>query len=199
MVSTPFIRSLENDYPPLSTDIDKPGAIVVLTAGARDLSYLGLGPAPTHPSLARLSYGIELHRKFDDIPLIICGGKGDPSKINLSESEALRNVALGLGISEDMLVIEDKSINTFEGARKVRLLLEDESGTTILVSSASHLGRATELFRKAGLVVLPAPTDYLGGVMRINIHSFIPNADCLRNSAIATYEYLSRIWYTFRN
>ena len=169
LVSTPLIRSLENDHASLEIPEDHPDAIVVLTAGARDLSYMGIQSFPSSTSMVRLTYGIKLLRELKDVPLIISGGRGDPSKSDLSEGKALGKVALELGISKDMLIIEDRSINTIEGAQRVHAILKGKGKTVILISSASHMGRAVHLFGMADLNVIPAPTDYRGEAMKFNI------------------------------
>lgn len=64
-----------------------------------------------------------------------------------------------LGVSKNALVGEDQSRTTYENAMETRRLLGPVS--ILLVTSASHLPRATALFSKQGFKVTPAPCDFL--------------------------------------
>ena len=193
-----LLEPLENDYPPFQQNHNPVDAIVVLTSGAKDLSGIGLGIVPDPISLQHLTHGIKLFNEMDSVPLIISGGRASPEKPYLSFGKALGNEALQLGISEDNLIIEDDSKNTYEGALKVFELLKGKK-KIILVTSAYHMGRSVMLFKKAGFDVIPAPTNhYLGmNVEKLEniLYSFIPNAFSLYLSSIALYEYSCKSWY----
>lgn len=192
-----LIRPLEDRYPPLKDKV-KADAIVVLTAGVRDVSHIGMTPYPDSSSLERLIHGYQLYRSLDGVPIIISGGRADPSKPDVSIGAALGKVALGMGLQENDLIVEDKSLNTFEGALQVNEILKGRGDKVILVTSASHMARSVKLYRKAGFDVVPAPTDFMGGPIFFSIYSFIPSADSLGISATALYEYLSTLWYVVR-
>lgn len=198
IASNVLIRPLENDYPPLqSLDMDNVSAVVVLTSGVKDLSHIGLTMRPDVSSIARLEYGIELYRRLRGVPFIISGGKADPAKPDLSIGKALGKVAAALGIPEDDLIIEDASINTYEGALQVSRIFKGNGRKIVLVTSAFHMGRAIGFFKKAGFDVIPASTDYRGEKMGLNLYSLIPSSGNLATSGTAVYEYLTRIWYFF--
>lgn len=196
-VANLLIRPLEKNHPPLR-DMVKADAIVVLTAGVRDLSHIGLGPYPDPSSLERLLHGYQVYRSLDGIPVIISGGRADPSKPGISIGGALGRTALSLGIAKRDLLIEDDSINTYEGALRVRDILKGKGKMVILVTSASHMARSVRLYRKVGFDVVPAPTDFLGGPLSLSLHSFIPTAGSMAVSSTAIYEYLSTLWYIAR-
>ncbi len=197
IVSNLLIRPLENDYPPLHVPPGNTHTIVILTAGAKDLSHIGIGPYPGLSSIARLEHAVELFGKAPADLFIISGGKGDTAKPDISIGRSLIGTARALGIPDDRLVIEDTSRNTFESAQEVRLLLNEEQQTLILVTSAFHMKRSVAFYEQAGFTVIPAPTDYKGEALRFNLFTFIPSSQSLDDSSTALYEYLCRIWYTF--
>lgn len=197
LVANILIRPLEDRYPPLKDKV-KVDAIVVLTAGVRDLSHIGMAPYPDSSSIERLLHGYQLYRSLNDAPLIISGGRADPSKPDVSIGAALGKAALGVGVPENDLIVEDKSLNTFEGALQVKEILKGKGEKLILVTSASHMARSVKLYRKAGFDVVPAPTGFIGGPISLSIYSFIPSAGALCISSTALYEYISSLWYSVR-
>lgn len=196
-VSNLLIRPIENDHPPFAGTDEEPLAIIVLTSGVKDLSDLGLAPQPSSASVARLIEGMALTKKYPGVPLVICGGSGDPAKPDLSEAKALAAMAVSAGIPEKDIMIEDSSVNTREGAINARHLLEGKKGKVLLVTSAYHMDRSKRFFEKASFSVIPAPTDYRGEPFRLSLSSLIPSAEHLYRSSTALYEYLCRIRYAF--
>jgi hypothetical protein len=76
------------------------------------------------------------------------------------EAETAQRFFLGLGIPQDRLVLENRARNTEENAEFSKSLLAGIEGPKLLVTSAFHMPRSMGLFRKAGIEVLPWPTDY---------------------------------------
>jgi uncharacterized SAM-binding protein YcdF (DUF218 family) len=195
-VSDALIRPLENMYPPLTdTGNIHARAIVVLSGGVRDPSLPGLEPEPADASLERLVQGVVLYRKLR-IPLVFVGGSGDPARPELKEADAMAHTALGLGVPARFIHVENSARNTLESARALKRLLE--SSRVILVTSAYHMKRAVAFFKKQGLDVVPAPTDYRAERRTLTGYSFIPRLDNLYASSAALSEYLSYRWYGMR-
>jgi len=191
-VSDALIKPLETSYPPLKGKVINADAIVVLGGGVMDLSWLGLEPMPGGTSLERLIYGITLSRRLH-LPVVISGGSGNPQNPAVSEAEALRRTASDIGISTRDMVLEGKSRNTLENARAVRNIVKGKR--IILVTSASHMRRASAMFRAQGFDVVAAPTNYVSEQLRITQFSWIPRLHSLGVSSSALYEYLSLAWY----
>ena len=63
-----------------------------------------------------------------------------------------------------------------------------------LVTFAGHMRRAVGVFRKKGVVTIPAPTDYM--LPRSAWHaSWTTSAVHLQASDLAVHEYLGIAWY----
>jgi uncharacterized SAM-binding protein YcdF (DUF218 family) len=195
--SGPIINSLivplETSYPPLKDKTVSADAIVVLTGGISDLSWLGLEPEPSDLSLERLVKGVMLYRALRR-PLIIAGGSGSLIHSELSEADAMAREAVDLGVLVQDIVIENKSRNTVESAAAVRGLLK--GNRIILVTSAFHMKRSAALFKKQEFDVVPAPTGYLALPQPVSWYSFIPSAGGIATSSVALSEYISFAWYS---
>jgi len=188
-----LIIPLETSYPPLKDKTVHGDAIVVLTGGISDLSWLGLEPEPSDLSLERLVKGVMLYRALRR-PLIIAGGSGSLIHSEIPEADAMARAAVDLGVLEQDIVIENKSRNTLESAKAVRGLLK--GNRIILVTSAFHMKRSVALFKKQGFDVVPAPTGYLALNRPVSRYSYIPSAVGLSTSSVALSEYISFAWYS---
>jgi len=190
-----LIVPLETSYPPLRDKMVNADAIVVLSGGVSDLSWLGLEPEPSALSLERLAKGLMLYRVLRR-PLIVTGGSGSLIHSEIPEANAMARAAVDLGVPERDIVIENTSRNTLESARAVRGLLKGKR--IILVTSAFHMKRSVALFKKQGFDVVPSPTGYLALDQPVSWYTFIPSAGGLFTSAVALSEYISFAWYSMK-
>jgi uncharacterized SAM-binding protein YcdF (DUF218 family) len=187
-----LIRPLEAAFPPFHDSGVKVNAVVVLSGGAKDLSWVPAPTAPSDTSLERLVTGIQIARTRR-LPLVITGGSGLVTRGGPKEADAMADAAVKLGFPRRDLVIENRSRNTWESAQQVRALLPAQ--TIILVTSAFHMKRSAGMFRKQGFTVLPAPAGYKSQTRPFSITCLIPGAEALNTSATALSEYLSLAWY----
>ena len=170
-------------------------AIVVLSGGVKDLSWLGLKSEPSEASLERLLAGVRLQKALH-LPLVLSGGSGDPTNPEISEADAMARLAASLGVPHKDIVVERKSRNTIESAK---LLKKNFPGKRIiLVTSAFHMKRASAMFKAQGLDVIPAPAGYTSEQRGFSPFTLIPTAAHMRTSAMALHEYLSFLWYKGR-
>lgn len=191
-VADRLIRPLEAHYRPLPDGPVKADAIVVLSGGSRDLSWVPAGPEPSESSLERLVGAVQLARKHH-LPIVITGGSGEPVPGAVREADAMADMAIRLGFPAKDIVIENRSRNTWENAEAVQKLLPGK--TIILVTSAFHMRRSVAMFNKQGFSVLPAPAGYHSQTRRGSFTDYIPQADALATSSTAIAEYLSLSWY----
>ncbi len=194
-VSNTLMEPLERTHPPLNITREqvKADAIVVLAGGVRDLSWLKLGPQPSESSLERTAEGVRIFR-ITRLPLMLVGGSGDPYWEKVSEAEAMARIASGLGVPDKSIIVIDSVRNTLESARAVKRELKGKR--IILVTSASHLARASGMFKKLGFEVIPAPCGFRAERKKRSFFTFLPGADSLLTSSYAFAEYMSLAWYT---
>lgn len=73
-----------------------------------------------------------------------------------------KRILLGVGIPEDMIIIEDSSLNTKQNAENVKNILETKGfSSPILVTSAFYMERSVLNFSRIGVEVIPFPADYM--------------------------------------
>lgn len=194
-VANALIRPLEARFKSLDenslSDMDY---VAVLGSGVVDLSWLDVEAVPSATSLQRLVHGISLYRKLPGSRLVLSGGSGDPERPELVEAEAVKRVALSLGVPPEDIVVEGRSRTTLENVDLLKSRFEGKR--ILLVTSAFHMGRALAMFKKSGIDVFPAPTAYMSEDVSFSFFSLIPDAGSLGKSTSAFYEYFSRSWYS---
>jgi uncharacterized SAM-binding protein YcdF (DUF218 family) len=186
---------LENRYPPLIdvrniNNYKSIKWIVVLGGGSRPDLRLPPSSRLTPSSLSRLLEAVRLHRNLPGTRLILSGGAVFQ---DVPEGEMLAKTAMLMGVAENALVMENKSLDTADQARLISKIVGPDP--FILVTSAIHIPRSMSLFRKFGTNPIAAPTDYFV-FKRTHIppEVFFPGAHSLIKTEAAIHEYMGLIW-----
>ena len=171
-------------------------AIVVLGGGAELAApeYDG-ATVPSSSTLQRVTYASYLAR-HTGLPLLVTGGYGaNPEQ---SEAWAMKEALEAYGTPARWL--EPAGTNTYENAASSRALLEPEGiGKVVVVTHASHAGRAAATFQKAGFHVLAAPTGFRSpGPWDRGLMLAVPTAEHLHQSCDALRSQFSLAWYWLR-
>ncbi|WP_121970050.1 YdcF family protein [Leptolyngbya sp. BC1307] len=207
IVSGKFVSTLEWRYfppdPVLTAD-----AIVVLGGATQP----ALAPRPwveVSEGGDRILYGARLYNQKKAPKLILSGGRvtwrvgGGPS-----EADDMKAFALAMNVPESAIVLEGRSLNTRQNAVNVQKILKAQSiDSVLLVTSAIHMPRAVAIFKKLGINVIPAPTDYLVptesygqaiATVEGRILSLLPEAEALSQFTRALKEYVGLVIYRLR-
>jgi uncharacterized SAM-binding protein YcdF (DUF218 family) len=169
----------------------------------------GIGPAvpPLRPdpelfdSSDRIWHAARLFHRGVAPRIIVSGGayavqtgQASPSQ---TEAVAMRQFLLALGVPDDRIVMEEKSLNTIENMRETHALVG--AAPVALVTSAYHMPRALRLAREAGLNAAAFPTDWqiLPGAGEW-WERLLPSVGSLAASGIALKEYLA-LAFDFRS
>ncbi len=92
---------------------------------------------------------------------IILSG-GDPSHLGASEAMVYRSQLRELGIASTDLIVEPRSLNTWQNAQYTKALLTPLNADRIwLVTSALHMRRSMLYFSHFGIQAQPVRADYL--------------------------------------
>ncbi|MFN7065452.1 MAG: YdcF family protein [Aquificaceae bacterium] len=176
-------KPLENSYPvPQRLEAD---ALVVLGGGSYKTGIL------KEDSTKRLLTGFILHKRYS-LPIILSGSSPVG---NLPEAETMRQLLEELGVDSKNIITEVKSRDTYENAIYVKEICQRYGFKRIaLITSAYHIPRAVRSYKKAGLEVLPYPTDFKQD-KRYNLYSFVPRMSVLYDSYKALREYLGSFAY----
>lgn len=131
------------------------------------------GDLPSPSLLERLKVGVEYLNLQPDIKVIVAGGQGHDELI--SESESMKRYLIQNGIEEHRIILEDKSVNTFEnikfGLEKIREIDDRENVEMLVATSRFHIFRSKLIAKRLGVKAygLPAkvpPTIILQSYIR---------------------------------
>lgn len=206
-VSGLLVRSLEWRYLPEST-YPQAGAIVILGGGTDPADY----PRPTvevNGAGDRVLYGARLYQQGLAPVIVASGGNLPWTDTASSPAEGMAAILTAIGVPREAILLEDRSLNTFENAVRTRELLEPLGVDHILlVTSALHMPRALRLFENQGFSVTPAPTDYNAALPSGDkpfsktwpgyLIGLFPDAFSLARSTAALKEYLGIAVYWLR-
>ena len=133
--------------------------IIMLGGGAMPDSpdVDGVGALCASPA-NRLLTAVRLQRKLG-VPILLSGGQ--VYEDTGAEAKIARRILIDLGVPEEQILVETRSINTTQNARYSAEILRAQGLTQpILVTSAFHMKRAVLNFKKQGIDVVPYPADY---------------------------------------
>lgn len=119
--------------------------------------------------------------------LIFSGYGGDDPVSNARKNSQM---AITLGVNPSDIILIETPKDTQEEAVAAKKIIGNQP--LILVTSASHMVRASALFRKAGIVVVQAPTDFQ--IKASDSLWQFPSSDGMGRSEAAFHEYLGLAW-----
>lgn len=180
-----LLHPLENAYQPP----DKPtGDVLVMLGGGatRDTPDLdGKGNLAGSPA-NRLLTVYRLYRQTH-LPIILSGGQvyADSG----TEADIARRQLIAMGIPENKIIAENKSITTTTNAENTKKILKAHNyKRPVLVTSAFHMRRAVMNFEQNGVRVVPYPSDYLiSRDIALYPGQFVPTGGFFAATAIKEY------------
>ena len=188
LVSEHFMSELEQCYePPAHPEGD---VIVMLGGGAMPDSpgVDGEGELCARPA-NRLLTALRLQRELH-VPILLSGGRvysdtGDEARI-------AARILVSLGVPEDQIFAETRSINTTQNAKFSADILREQGFThPIVVTSAFHMNRAMLNFEKQGIDATAYPADYSVTHHPVfNYTKLRPTADALLDNVTVMQETL---------
>lgn len=203
LLSLPVVKlglfTLLETYPALSkAQLARPSAqaIVILGGGMKPrVAEYDHQDSINGYALARVRYGAYLYQ-HTHLPILVSGGR----VLNKFTPEAeLMQKTLVEEFHVPTRWVENKSKNTMENAIfSQAMLTKDKIRRVYVVTQAWHMPRAVAAFRQAGLEVIPAPTEFESGVVRLGYQDFLPSAHVLAKVDLWTHEVLGKIWYQLR-
>ncbi|WP_165971917.1 YdcF family protein [Paenibacillus piri] len=180
---------LEHRYaPPAAVQGD---VIVMLTGGSvNGTPDIGGKGNLNGYTMNRVVAAYKLH-KSTNLPILISGGQVFADSGN--EGQMAKRNLLAMGVNEASIILDDKSRTTKENAANTTQLLEQRKlHRPVLLTSAFHMARSVENFKRLGIETTPYPTDFLvPQPYSVSVSSLIPASDGLQKSALAAKEYLA--------
>lgn len=165
VISTPLVpglvlNSLENRYEPVEVeqlaDHSAEYHIIIFGGGHGFDDRLPPNSLLSLNALGRLNEGIRLHNQLPNSKLVLSGYSASG---RTTQAEMLKQTALLLGVSEDVIHIQKEPANTWQ---EVNIYVENfgNSHPVIIVTSAAHMPRAVRVFQHFNIEPLPSPTNY---------------------------------------
>ena len=205
-VSNSLITSLERQYLP-SENMPTAGAIVVLGGATRSNESPRIMPDMSDRG-DRLLYAVKLYQDGLAPLILLTGGRIQWFGGESSEAESMATIMEVMGVPRDALLLESRSLNTYENAVYTKEILDRRNiNQILLVTSAAHMSRSLAIFQKQGIDAIPAPTDFLVSDRNLiestlskesRILSLLPDTDSLDRTTQAIKEYIGTFIYRLR-
>ncbi len=160
LVAHILVAALEGEHFP--SDLPRPianGTIVVLGGGLRDAGSLRPSIELTEESMRQTACGADLYRQGIAPSLLVTGGDARVFGSGPAEAAIMKEWAARLGVPSKSIITEDQARTTYENAVRTKHLLGNRT-TIVLVTSATHMPRASALFRAQGFDVIPSPCGF---------------------------------------
>jgi uncharacterized SAM-binding protein YcdF (DUF218 family) len=155
------LQALENRRPKPTGDPASLSCMIVLGGAFENEVTTSRGGIEFNQAADRFVEALRLALRFPQSRILISGGDGSFSGVYEGEAEASRRFFAAFGVAADRLIEENTSRTTYENSRNTAELLKSQGlSDCLLITSAFHMPRATALFRKAGIAVVPWPVDY---------------------------------------
>lgn len=185
-VSNGLAHLIEKKYMPIKeSEIIGVDCIVVLGSGINETSKVSFSENesengfPKYVALARLIEAIKIYNKSVSLngkkPKIILSG-GVVFKGHKPEADIYKNFLVSMGINEKDIIVENMSRTTKENVKfSKKIIIENKFEKIILVTSASHMKRASYSFERVNLKPILAPCDFIGDHDKYDLFSFVPS------------------------
>ena len=139
----------------------------------------------------RVLEGVILQQKMPNAKLIFTGYKGRTETSNAEMNAAL---ATALGVVKEAMIINGSPDDTREEALFTKTIVGSQP--FVLVTSATHMPRAMQLFKMQGMHPIAAPTDFEREDFRGYFRA--PSVEAFEKSKIAIHEYIGMLWAKIR-
>ena len=187
-----LVSYLESAYPPPAISAVPHAQAIVVLGGNLSPAQAGFPYENLYSSADRMWHAARLY-KAGKAPIILLSGGADLTVVNESEAKAMARFITDLGVTESALLLEERSRTTSENAAfSAAILKTHQIDHILLVTSATHVLRATRLFRAQGLEVEPIAIDHEATSPPHGALAYLPDAGALASSASAFKELAGR-------
>jgi uncharacterized SAM-binding protein YcdF (DUF218 family) len=192
-----LLRDLQTDFAADPVQAWQPRtAIIVLGGGAQPVAQTGAVEVPL-TSYGRVLKGLEIYlqcKRIAKMCVIITSG-GDPVRTGVSEARVYADELLKAGVDPADLVLEGRSLNTWQNAQFCAEWLERHpQDQVVLVTSGFHLRRSVLYFSHFGVHAQAVRADYVGAQL-----SPLPQASNFLALDLALHEYAGLWRYRIYN
>jgi uncharacterized SAM-binding protein YcdF (DUF218 family) len=202
LVAHALTRSLEDQNRP--TDLAPADAIVVLGGATKTGQAPRLMPEVNEAG-DRVIYAAKLYKAGKAPKIILSGGRVTWKGEQGSESADMAILLDLFGIPRQAMLEDPASLNTRQNAVNIQQIVDREGfRKLILVTSATHMPRSLAIFRRLGMDVVAAPTDFYttDADRQMNpqgrLLSLLPDVEFLAMTSRSLKEYVGILIYRLR-
>ena len=192
-VADSIMSPLEKPYAQIKIPM---GDVIVLLGGgvAQGVPDFSGKGAPSADMLFRIVTAVRLQQRLD-VPIIVSGG--NVYRNIDSEAGIARRLLTDLGVADGKIIMEERSRDTLGNAGYTKSICQKRGyKQPILLTSAYHLPRAVDLFKRSGLEVTAFPAGFKTATeRRYGWQDFLPSTGSLDITSDALHEYLGQIYY----
>jgi len=191
-----LIKPIERQYPPLIDAQQTLDYILVLgSSGVHDQSLPITGQLSA-TAMSRFSEALRLYYANPNAKIVLSGSGFGDSK---SHAQLLQDLATVFDIPKNRMIRLDKTKDTAQEALLMSEIIKGKRAA--LVTSATHMPRAMQLFKQYQSQPIPAPAMYLAKQPHNSLpaYAYIPSAYQLYKSELALHEYLGRLHQWLKN
>jgi uncharacterized SAM-binding protein YcdF (DUF218 family) len=194
-----LVDRMERVYPPVPPERSRTADAIVVLGGGVDPPAPPLHWMDLSSSADRMLHAARLYRA-GKARWVIASGGNPWGACDESEAEAMASLLEEWGVPRTAILLDRQSRNTWQNAAAVgAILTRHDLHDVLLVTSALHMRRALETFRRMGIQAYPAPTDY--DVWRAppsELMSWLPDARVLERTSLALKELAGTAVYRLR-
>lgn len=203
-VADGLMYSLERQYPSLTAS--PPADAIIVLGGCTRSAHFPRPWVEIAEEGDRVLYAAKLYREGKAPKVILAGGRIYWKGGGQSEASDMAELIQTMGVPESALILETRSLNTYENATNVLQIVQQRNlnGSLLLVTSARHMPRSIAIFKKLGMSVIAAPTDFwttdanenagfLGVILRL-----LPDSEALDYTSMALKEWIGFSIYWLR-
>ncbi|KAA9038133.1 YdcF family protein [Ginsengibacter hankyongi] len=132
--------------------------------------------------------------------ILISGGNGKTDDKSFREGRWAKGELVIMGIPDSVIFVEDRSNDTFDNAVYAKQILDSLqiNPPYLLITSASHMPRASLIFKNAGITTVAYPCNYVDGRSRFSLSSIIPQPSVLLGWDVYLKEAAAYVWYKLK-
>ena len=158
----------------------------------------GILRGPTHEldkpcasTMARVIRGARAFKESDASLLIM---QGYSSTVGERMTIFMKELAIDMGIEEELIIREPYSRNTFEHPIELIEII-NETDKIAVVTSAWHLNRAVREFEQYYDEVIPVPAEFYSYNLSGGMRDWLPQVSALEVSTKVIHELIGMMWY----
>ncbi len=116
------------------------------------------------------------------------------------EADLMAAILISKGVPQERITLENHSLSTKENASALRKIFDNEGldNKITLLSSATHIPRASKTFEKLGFKVCHHAVDFMYAESTFP-HNMLPYVDALKKTSVAMHEFIGTAFYWLKN